>query len=56
MGESGIGARTGLHVIAVRSEGTSITNPRASEPLSPGADLVMLGTAEQHRSFVKAFG
>jgi len=53
LGDSGIGARTGLHVIAVRSGGESITNPRASEVLVKGADLVMLGTAEQHRQFIK---
>ena len=56
LGESGIGAKTGLHVIAVRSEGKSITNPRASEQLTRGAELVMLGTAEQHREFVKLAG
>ncbi len=56
LGESGIGAKTGLHVIAVRSEGKSITNPRASEQLTQGAELVMLGTAEQHREFVKLAG
>jgi Trk K+ transport system NAD-binding subunit len=53
LGESGIGARTGLHVIALRSDGISITNPRASQRLAKGADLVMLGTAEQHREFLK---
>jgi Trk K+ transport system NAD-binding subunit len=53
LGESEIGARTGLHVIALRSEGESITNPSAGQSLTRGADLVMLGTAEQHRQFIK---
>ncbi len=53
LGESGIGAKTGLHVIAVRAEGELVTNPRASEALPPGGELVMLGTAEQHRRFIK---
>ena len=55
LGESGIGARTGLNVIAVRHAGASNTNPSAGIELSQDAELVMLGTPEQRRHFAKAF-
>ena len=53
--ESGIGARTGLNVIAVRHDGTSVGNPAADSVLPGGAELVMLGTSEQHREFTNAY-
>jgi Trk K+ transport system NAD-binding subunit len=55
LAESGIGAQTGLNVIAVRRDGASLTNPPADTELAHGADLVMLGTVSQHRSFLKQF-
>ncbi len=56
LGESGIGARTGLNVIAVRHDGVTKANPSAKTELPRDAELVMLGTAEQRRHFVKLFG
>ena len=56
LAESGIGAKTGLNVIAVRADGASITNPASDTELGRAADLVMLGTIEQHQTFVKVFG
>jgi Trk K+ transport system NAD-binding subunit len=55
LGDSGIGARTGLNVIAVRHAGVSATNPPADTELPRDAELVMLGTAEQRRHFVELF-
>ncbi|MGI9591115.1 MAG: potassium channel family protein [Myxococcota bacterium] len=55
LADSGIGARTGLNVIAVRADGASITNPPSDTELAPEAELVMLGTVAQHQSFVKLF-
>ncbi|MBW2232575.1 MAG: NAD-binding protein [Deltaproteobacteria bacterium] len=55
LADSGIGARTGLNVIAVRTDGVSVSNPVADTELGRGARLVMLGTIEQHQSFVKLF-
>jgi Trk K+ transport system NAD-binding subunit len=55
LGESGIGARTGLNVIAVRHDGSLKTNPSANIELPRDAELVMLGTAEQRRHFVQLF-
>ncbi len=56
LAESGIGAQTGLNVIAVRLDGESITNPAADVELRAGAELVMLGTVEQHQDFARHFG
>ncbi len=51
LGESAIGVKTGLSVIALRCNGETITNPSAATKLPAGAELVMLGTAEQHHRF-----
>ncbi|MBW2386137.1 MAG: NAD-binding protein [Deltaproteobacteria bacterium] len=56
LAESGIGATTGLNVIAVHAGGESITNPSASTELASGAELVMLGTVSQHQEFSNHFG
>ncbi len=55
LADSGIGAKTGMNVIAVYVDGASITNPSASTELAPGSELVMLGTVDQHRSFSKKY-
>ena len=55
LAESGIGARTGLSVIAVRADGLLVTNPTADTELTHGAEMVMLGTVAQHQGFVKIF-
>ncbi len=51
LAESQIGAKTGLNVIAIRSDGESLTNPPASTELPEGGELVMVGTAQQHQQF-----
>ena len=56
LSESGIGAETGLNVIAVHAAGPSITNPPPSTELACGAELVMLGTVAQHQLFTEHFG
>lgn len=55
LAESGIGARTGLNVIAVRHAGASWTNPASATELPGDAELVMLGTPEQRQQFTKLF-
>lgn len=55
LAETGIGARTGLNVIAIEQNGTFITNPPAATHLFPGAELLMLGDAQQHREFIELF-
>lgn len=49
---SGIGAKTGLNVIAIRENGHFTPNPAASTELSEGSELVMLGTPEQRQRFL----
>jgi Trk K+ transport system NAD-binding subunit len=56
LADSGIGAQTGLNVIAVRTDGISITNPASDTNLSRESELVMLGTIAQHQTFVRLFG
>lgn len=55
LGESAIGARTGLNVIAAQSAAGFATNPGAGTILDAGAELVMLGTAEQRAEFNRLF-
>ncbi|NND69947.1 MAG: potassium transporter TrkA [Rhodothermales bacterium] len=55
LAETGIGARTGLNVIALEQNGTQITNPPASTHLLPGSVLLMLGDAQQRKEFVDLF-
>ena len=51
LGDSQIGARTGLVVIAVEDGGEALTNPSPATPLAAGSRLLMLGTAEQRKAF-----
>ena len=55
LAESGIGAHTGLNVIALQSADEVLANPRASTQLGSGCELVMLGSPEQHRVFRDRF-
>ena len=48
---SGIGARTGLVVIAIEDGETTLTNPKADTVLTATARLLMLGTNEQRERF-----
>lgn len=56
LAESAIGARTGLHVIAMESGGKLITNPPASARIPERGELVLIGTMRQRLAFTKAFG
>ncbi len=53
--ESGIGARTGVIVVAVERNGKAVTNPVASTKLTEGSQLIMLGTNEQRQAFRETF-
>ena len=56
LGESQIGSRTGLIVIAVEDGDQTFSAPPPSLPLPVNGRLLMLGTAEQQRAFSAAFG
>jgi voltage-gated potassium channel len=55
LADSGIGARTGLNVIAIQRDGHVLTNPRGDAVLNEGSQLVMIGSAEQRAQFVATF-
>ena len=56
LGESAIGSRSGLSVIAVQA-GDVLTTPLTSETVLPaGADLIVLGSHEQRARFEAEFG
>ena len=52
--ESGIGAKTGLNVIAVR-QGGLLRTPTADTQLQRGSMLLAIGTPKQQSEFAKAF-
>lgn len=56
LAESGIGARTGLNVVAVERDGRTEPAPRAGEVLEAGARLLLIGTAEQLQAFQAEYG
>lgn len=56
LAEGGIGARTGMTVVAIQRNGRVITNPSPDHRLDAGSELVMIGDAEQRARFVEAFG
>lgn len=56
LAESGVGARTGLSIIAVQADHRMTTNPTSSTVLEPGGDLLMLGSAEQRARFEELWG
>jgi voltage-gated potassium channel len=54
--EAAVGARTGLHIVAIEhGEGSSIT-PTGMTKLPSGAQLVVLGSGEQRREFDRLYG
>ncbi len=55
LAESGIGARTGLTVIALEIDGDLLTDPHASTKLVPGCTLLTIGSESQLEAFRGAF-
>jgi len=56
LGESGIGAETGLTVIALEIDGQLVADPHASTTLVPGCTLLTIGSESQLEAFRNAFG
>lgn len=52
LAESGIGAFSGLNVIALRDADGTISVARADSPLERGSEMFTIGTESQYRSFV----
>lgn len=55
LGESAIGAKTGLNVIAIQKKERIVTNPPADMILEADAEFVMIGNSEQREEFQKEF-
>ncbi len=55
LAESGIGARTGLNVIAIEQDGAFVANPPPSVPLRRDCQLVALGSLAQRQVFDAAY-
>jgi Trk K+ transport system NAD-binding subunit len=55
LAKSGIGAKTGLVVIAIEEGPETVTNPPAQMILNDSARLIMLGTNQQREQFDSAF-
>ncbi|MET0555366.1 MAG: NAD-binding protein [Vicinamibacteria bacterium] len=55
LSETGIGARTGLSVVAVEQDGRAAAIQSSSLVLRPGASLVLLGSLPQRQAFADAY-
>ncbi len=55
LAQSGIGAKTGLTVIAIENDESTQTNPKANTVLEKHAKLLMVGTNEQREKFNEVF-
>jgi voltage-gated potassium channel len=55
LAECGIGAKTGLTVIAIEENGAVVTNPSAGDRLHAGARLIMVGSPAQRQEFARRF-
>jgi Trk K+ transport system NAD-binding subunit len=55
LAEAGIGARTGLNVIAIQQNGRIVTELARDSKLPPASELVVLGSTEQRMSFSQMF-
>ena len=56
LAQTGIGARTGLSVIALQRDGEVTTDLSAETVVAPGSELLMLGDEGQRAEFAEAFG
>jgi voltage-gated potassium channel len=56
LGDTAIGSRTGLSVVALEHDGALLTQLTVDTVFPRGATLLMLGSLEQRRAFAEAFG
>ena len=54
--DSAIGSATGLCVIGLQDAHRLITELHSSTILAPGAEMIMIGSMDQYRAFVEAYG
>ena len=53
--DSGIRRRTGCTIIALDSDGTTKINPEPTRPLPAGAEMILIGSAEDESRFLAKF-
>ncbi|HOB51920.1 MAG TPA: NAD-binding protein [Acidobacteriota bacterium] len=56
LSQSGIRAATDCSVIAIRADGGLAINPDPATPLAAGAELILIGTDDGERKFLRFFG
>ena len=56
LAESGIRERTGCSVVAIERDGRSSVNPPPELLLAPDAELILIGTTEGERTFIRQYG
>jgi voltage-gated potassium channel len=55
LGACGVGAKTGLQVVAIRSGGKTTANPTGASKLDDGDELLVVGTSAQRESFATTY-
>jgi Trk K+ transport system NAD-binding subunit len=55
LAESGIRRTTGCTIIALESDGTTQINPDPTQPLPAGAEMILIGSAEDESRFLAKF-
>ncbi len=55
LGAAGIRESTGCSVVAIETEGSAVVNPPPAQPLSAGAEMILIGTTEGERKFVQEY-
>ena len=56
LSQSGIRAATDCSVIAIRTDGGLSINPDPKMPIAAGAELILIGTDDGERKFLRIFG
>jgi Trk K+ transport system NAD-binding subunit len=56
LAESGIGASTGVNVLAILADGQTVANPSPAAPMLAGSELLMVGSHEQRQEWFKLYG
>lgn len=56
LSEGGIGARTGMTVVAIQKDGEAVTNPPPEARLEAGGELILLGSEAQRERFAEVYG
>ena len=56
LAESGIGAKTGMSVVALKKDDETISRLMPSVVLEPGMEILLIGSSAQIQRFVEIYG